>query len=90
VVVAFGKYAGRLLAAVAASDRGYLEWMLTRPFLDDAHDLIRRVGRHLSRAPYPLSSSESGSSTGHVRPAPPGGPGRAAVRGGVHADPWQP
>jgi DNA polymerase-3 subunit epsilon len=43
VVFAFGKYAGRLLAEVATCDRGYLQWMLTRPFLDDVHDSIRRA-----------------------------------------------
>jgi DNA polymerase-3 subunit epsilon len=43
VVFTFGKHAGRALAEVAACDRGYLTWMLTRPFLDDAHDLVRRA-----------------------------------------------
>jgi len=41
VVFAFGKYAGRPLAEVAACDRGYLRWVLTRPFLDDVHALVR-------------------------------------------------
>ncbi|MFO0799667.1 MAG: 3'-5' exonuclease [Gemmataceae bacterium] len=40
-VFAFGKHAGRPLAEVAAADPGYLAWMLTRPFLDDAHALVR-------------------------------------------------
>jgi DNA polymerase-3 subunit epsilon len=43
VVFAFGKYSGQLLAEVAARDPGYLKWMLGRPFLDDAHDLVRRA-----------------------------------------------
>lgn len=43
VAFAFGKYAGRPLAEVAARDPGYLKWMLGRPFLDDVHDLIRRA-----------------------------------------------
>jgi DNA polymerase-3 subunit epsilon len=42
-VMGFGKYAGRLLAEVAACDPGYLRWMLGRPFLDDVHDLVRRA-----------------------------------------------
>ncbi len=43
VVFAFGKYSGQPLAGVAARDPGYLRWMLGRPFLDDAHDLVRRA-----------------------------------------------
>ncbi|MBM3982485.1 MAG: 3'-5' exonuclease [Planctomycetes bacterium] len=43
VVFAFGKYSGQLLAEVAARDPGYLRWMLGRPFLDDAHELVRRA-----------------------------------------------
>jgi DNA polymerase-3 subunit epsilon len=43
VVFAFGKYSGQSLAEVAARDPGYLNWMLGRPFLDDAHDLVRRA-----------------------------------------------
>jgi DNA polymerase-3 subunit epsilon len=43
IVFAFGKYASRLLTEVAACDPGYLRWMLTRPFLDDVHDLVRRA-----------------------------------------------
>jgi DNA polymerase-3 subunit epsilon len=43
VVFGFGKHAGKSLAAVAACDRGYLEWMLARPFLDDVRDLVRRA-----------------------------------------------
>ncbi|MFM8275184.1 MAG: exonuclease domain-containing protein [Gemmata sp.] len=43
VVFAFGKYSGQPLAGVAARDPGYLKWMLGRPFLDDAHDLVRRA-----------------------------------------------
>ena len=42
-VFAFGKYAGRPLAEVAARDPGYLRWMLGRDFLDDVHDLVRRA-----------------------------------------------
>ncbi|QDU19741.1 3'-5' exonuclease [Urbifossiella limnaea] len=41
VVFAFGKHAGRPLADVARTDADYLGWMLTRPFLVDAHDLVR-------------------------------------------------
>jgi DNA polymerase-3 subunit epsilon len=41
VVFAFGKYCGRPLAEVARSDPRYLEWVLTRPFLADVHDLVR-------------------------------------------------
>ena len=41
VVFGFGKHAGRPLAEVARADPGYLAWMLTRPFLDDAHALVR-------------------------------------------------
>jgi DNA polymerase-3 subunit epsilon len=41
VAFAFGKYAGRTLDDVAASDPGYLEWMLCKPFLDDVHALVR-------------------------------------------------
>ena len=33
--------AGRPLADVARTDPGYLQWVLTRPFLPDAHDLVR-------------------------------------------------
>lgn len=43
IVFAFGKYSGQPLAEVAARDPGYLRWMLGRPFLDDAHDLVRRA-----------------------------------------------
>lgn len=43
VEFAFGKHRGRPLADVAGSDRGYLEWMLTRPFLPDVHALVRAV-----------------------------------------------
>lgn len=43
VVFAFGKYAGQRLTAIAGRDPGYLRWMLGRPFLDDAHDLVRRA-----------------------------------------------
>jgi DNA polymerase-3 subunit epsilon len=43
VVFAFGKYSGQPLAEVAARDPGYLKWMLGCPFLDDAHDLVRRA-----------------------------------------------
>jgi DNA polymerase-3 subunit epsilon len=38
---AFGKYAGRLLGDVAASDPGYLKWILGRAFLPDVHALVR-------------------------------------------------
>lgn len=41
VTFAFGKYAGRTLDDVAASDPGYLEWMLGKSFLDDVHALVR-------------------------------------------------
>ena len=41
VMFAFGKYAGRPLADVAAADPGYLEWVLGKPFLDDVHALVR-------------------------------------------------
>ena len=41
VVFGFGKHAGRPLAEVARADPGYLAWMLTRPFLDDSHALVR-------------------------------------------------
>ncbi len=41
VVFGFGKHAGRPLAEVARTDPGYLTWMLTRPFLDDVHAIIR-------------------------------------------------
>ena len=41
VVFAFGKHVGRPLAEVVSFDLGYLQWMLTRPFLDDAHALVR-------------------------------------------------
>jgi DNA polymerase-3 subunit epsilon len=41
VVFAFGKHAGRRLADVAATDPGYLEWVLGRPFLPDVHHLVR-------------------------------------------------
>jgi DNA polymerase-3 subunit epsilon len=41
VVFAFGKYSGRPLSEVARSDPRYLEWVLTRPFLSDMHDLVR-------------------------------------------------
>lgn len=43
VVFAFGKCLGQSLAEVAARDPGYLRWMLGRPFLDDAHDLVRQA-----------------------------------------------
>jgi len=43
VVFGFGKYSGRLVSEVAARDRRYLEWMLSQPFLDDVHDLVRRA-----------------------------------------------
>lgn len=38
---AFGKHAGRRLDDVARTDAGYLEWVLTRPFLPDVHHLVR-------------------------------------------------
>jgi DNA polymerase-3 subunit epsilon len=41
VVFAFGKHAGRRLDDVARTDAGYLEWVLTRPFLPDVHHLVR-------------------------------------------------
>jgi DNA polymerase III subunit epsilon len=41
VAFAFGKHAGRRLSDVAATDPGYLEWVLTRPFLPDVHHLVR-------------------------------------------------
>jgi DNA polymerase-3 subunit epsilon len=41
VVFAFGKHTGRRLDDVAATDRGYLEWVLDRPFLPDVHHLVR-------------------------------------------------
>ena len=47
VAFAFGKYAGRPLADVAAADPGDLEWVLARPFLDDVHALVRGPGRAL-------------------------------------------
>jgi DNA polymerase-3 subunit epsilon len=40
-VFGFGKHAGRSLAAVAATDPGYLDWLLGRPLLDDARTLVR-------------------------------------------------
>jgi DNA polymerase III subunit epsilon len=43
IVFNFGKFQGRPLAAVAASDPSYLEWMLRQPFLEDAQDLVRRA-----------------------------------------------
>jgi len=43
VVFAFGKYAGRPLDEITGADSGYLNWMLSRPFLDDVHDLVRRA-----------------------------------------------
>lgn len=41
IVFAFGRCAGQPLTEVAMCNPGYLQWMLTRPFLDDVHDLIR-------------------------------------------------
>ncbi len=41
VVFAFGKHVGRRLDDVARTDAGYLEWVLTRPFLPDVHHLVR-------------------------------------------------
>ena len=41
VAFAFGKHAGRRLDDVARTDPGYLEWLLTRPFLPDVHALVR-------------------------------------------------
>lgn len=40
---AFGRHTGKSLAEVAASDRAYLSWMLSRPFLEDVHDLVRQA-----------------------------------------------
>jgi DNA polymerase-3 subunit epsilon len=37
----FGKHRGETLEAVARTDAGYLEWMLTSTFLDDAKALAR-------------------------------------------------
>ncbi|OWK34229.1 hypothetical protein [Fimbriiglobus ruber] len=52
VTFAFGKHAGRPLAAVARTDPGYLDWMLGQGFLDDIRDLVREAlgGRPASPA----------------------------------------
>ncbi len=41
VVFGFGKYRGQRLSDIARSDPGYLRWLLTQPFLDDIHALVR-------------------------------------------------
>ena len=49
VTLAFGKHRGRPLAEVAASDPGYLRWVVANvPLLDDARGLVHRAlaGHH--------------------------------------------
>ena len=43
VVFAFGKHLGRPLDEVARRDPGYLGWMLTQDFLDDAKGVVERA-----------------------------------------------
>jgi DNA polymerase-3 subunit epsilon len=40
---AFGKYRGRPLKEIAASDPGYLRWMVSQPFLDDTLALVHQA-----------------------------------------------
>jgi DNA polymerase-3 subunit epsilon len=41
IVFNFGKYMGQRLGTVAKDDPGYLDWMLSKDFLDDARRVVR-------------------------------------------------
>ena len=65
--VAFGAQAGTALAALAATDRGFLEWVLRKDCSDAVKAIVREalagrfpVRRETGRAPDAASPSPSG------------------------------
>jgi hypothetical protein len=57
VVFAFGRYQGQTLRRIAADQRGYLEWILTRDFPSEARRLVEEALR--GRYPVPPGTNPS-------------------------------
>ena len=56
-IVTFGAHAGRSLADLAATDRGFLEWVLRKHFSDEVKAIVRDALE--GRFPMPISSAAS-------------------------------